>query len=141
LRYEAEWAIIPHMKRFLTPLILASAIVLASAAVTLAEAPGDNHGAEVKAVAMAVENVIDGSHGKAVSAIAKTHGLEVSAAAQRTPMSTPPPTTAQPPRIRQAEGRGRGREPAVARNPRSTTGASRWGGPFACRAMAVLLAT
>jgi hypothetical protein len=82
LRCEADWAIIPRMKRFLTPLILASSIVLASAAVALADPPGDNHGAEVKAVAMAVENVIDGSHGKAVSAIAKTHGAEVSAAAR-----------------------------------------------------------
>ena len=82
LRRGAGWAIIAHMKRFLTPLILASSIVLASAAVALADPPSDNHGAEVKAVAMAVENVIDGSHGKAVSAIAKTHGAEVSAAAR-----------------------------------------------------------
>jgi len=72
----------PPMKRLLTPLILGGSIVLASAAVAVAEPPGDNHGAEVKAVAMAVENVIDGSHGKAVSAIAKTHGAEVSAAAR-----------------------------------------------------------
>lgn len=70
------------MKRFLTPALLATSIVVASAAIALAEAPSDNHGAEVSAVAKAVENVIDGSHGKAVSAIAKTHGAEVSAAAR-----------------------------------------------------------
>jgi hypothetical protein len=67
------------MKRFLTPALLASAIVVASTAIALAEQPSDNHGAEVAAVAKAVENVIDGSHGKAV---AKTHGAEVSAEAR-----------------------------------------------------------
>lgn len=70
------------MKRILTSTLLATSIVAASAAIALAEAPGDNHGAEVAAVAKAVENVIDGSHGKAVSAIAKTHGEEVSAEAR-----------------------------------------------------------
>jgi len=70
------------MKRILTPALLAVAIVTASAAVALAEGPSNNHGAEVSAVAKAVENVIDGSHGKAVSAIAKQHGADVSAAAR-----------------------------------------------------------
>lgn len=70
------------MKRILTPALLASAIVVSSAAIALAEQPTDNHGAEVSAVAKAVENVIDGSHGKAVSAIAKAHGEEVSAEAR-----------------------------------------------------------
>ncbi|HTI29875.1 MAG TPA: hypothetical protein VL687_05925 [Methylomirabilota bacterium] len=70
------------MKRILTPALLAASIVVASAAIALAEEPTDNHGAEVTAVAKAVENVVDGSHGMAVSAIAKTHGAEVSAAAR-----------------------------------------------------------
>ena len=70
------------MKRILTPALLAASIVVASAAIVVAEQPSDNHGAEVAAVARAVENVVDGSHGKAVSAIAKTHGAEVSAAAR-----------------------------------------------------------
>ena len=70
------------MKRFLMPALLATAILTASAAIAMAGEPNNGHGAEVAAVAKAVENVIDGSHGKAVSAIAKTHGAEVSAAAQ-----------------------------------------------------------
>ena len=70
------------MKRILTPALLAASLVVASTAIVAAEQPTDNHGAEVAAVAKAVENVVDGSHGKAVSAIAKTHGAEVSAAAR-----------------------------------------------------------
>ena len=70
------------MKRILTSTLLATSIVAASAALALAEPPGDNHGAEVSAVAKAVEALVDGSHGKAVSAIAKTHGAEVSAEAR-----------------------------------------------------------
>ena len=70
------------MKRILTSALLATSVVAASATIVVAEQPSDNHGAEVAAVAKAVENVIDGSHGMAVSAIAKTHGAEVSAAAR-----------------------------------------------------------
>ena len=70
------------MKRIITPALLAVSIVAASAAVALANDPNTGHGAEVSAIAKNVENVIDGSHGKAVSAIAKTHGAAVSAAAR-----------------------------------------------------------
>jgi len=70
------------MKRIFTPALLAISIAAASASVALATGPSGNFGAEVSAVAKAVENVIDGSHGKAVSALAKTHGAEVSAAAR-----------------------------------------------------------
>ena len=70
------------MKRIVTRALLATMIVGASATVALAGEPSNGHGAEVSAVAKAVENVVDGSHGKAVSAIAKTHGAEVSAAAR-----------------------------------------------------------
>ena len=70
------------MKRFLIPAILGTSIVAASAAIALAEEPNTGHGAEVAAIAKSVENVTDGSHGKAVSAIAKTHGAAVSALAR-----------------------------------------------------------
>jgi hypothetical protein len=70
------------MKRILIPAIVATSILTASAAIALAGDPNNGHGLEVSAVAKAVENVIDGSHGKAVSAIAKTHGAEVSAVAR-----------------------------------------------------------
>jgi hypothetical protein len=70
------------MKRILIPSLVATSILTASAAIALAGEPSTGHGAEVAAVAKAVENVIDGSHGRAVSAIAKTHGAEVSAAAR-----------------------------------------------------------
>jgi hypothetical protein len=70
------------MKRILTPALLATSLVVASAAIALAEEPNTGHGAEVSAVAKAVETVVDGSHGKAVSAIAKTHGAAVSADAR-----------------------------------------------------------
>lgn len=70
------------MKRILIPAIVAASILTASAAIALAGEPNTGHGAAISAVAKAVENVTDGSHGKAVSAIAKTHGAEVSAAAR-----------------------------------------------------------
>jgi hypothetical protein len=69
------------MKRFLIPAMLATSIIAASASIALATGAGD-FGAQVAAVAKAVDNVIDGSHGAAVSALAKTHGAEVSAAAR-----------------------------------------------------------
>jgi hypothetical protein len=65
--------------------LLASA-VLAIGLVPAAFAADPNgatgHGAEVSAVAKAVHTVQGNAHGKAVSAIAKTHGKEVSAAAR-----------------------------------------------------------
>ena len=70
------------MKRILTPAILAVSLVAGSAAVALAASPDTGHGAEVAAIAKDVTIVVDGSHGKAVSAIAKTHGAAVSAAAR-----------------------------------------------------------
>ena len=63
---------------------LASMLALASAAVVSANPPAGttNHGAEVSAIAHAVQAVSGKSHGEAVSAIAKTHGAAVSAAAK-----------------------------------------------------------
>jgi predicted esterase len=69
------------MKRILIPALLATSIVAASATLVFAGQPS-NFGSQVAAVAKAVDNVIDGSHGAAVSALAKTHGAEVSAAAR-----------------------------------------------------------
>jgi hypothetical protein len=70
------------MKRILIPAVVATSILTASAAIAMAGEPNNGHGAEVAAVAKAVENVIDGSHGKAVSEVAKQHGAEVSADAR-----------------------------------------------------------
>ncbi len=70
------------MKRILTPALLALLIVAGSATLVLATPPSDKHGAEVSAVAKAVDALVDGSHGAAVSAVAKTHGAAVSAAAR-----------------------------------------------------------
>jgi hypothetical protein len=70
------------MKRILPPTVLAISIVAASASVALAAPPTGNHGAEVSAVAKAVDFVSGRAHGEAVSALAKTHGAEVSAAAR-----------------------------------------------------------
>jgi hypothetical protein len=70
------------MKRFLTPALLATAILTASAAIALAGEPNTGHGAEVAAIAKDVTIVVDGSHGKAVSQLAKQHGADVSAKAR-----------------------------------------------------------
>jgi hypothetical protein len=70
------------MKRILTSTLLAVSVTAGSALVVLANDQPDNFGAEVSAIAKSVENVIDGSHGKAVSELAKTHGAEVSAEAR-----------------------------------------------------------
>jgi hypothetical protein len=58
------------------------AIGLASATFAADPTAARGHGAEVSAVAKAVHAVQGNAHGKAVSAIAKTHGKEVSAAAR-----------------------------------------------------------
>ena len=55
---------------------------LASAAFAADPNGATGHGAEVSAVARAVHAVQGNAHGKAVSAIAKSHGKEVSAAAR-----------------------------------------------------------
>jgi predicted small secreted protein len=70
------------MKRILISAVVASSILTASAAIAMAVEPNTGHGAEVSAVAKAVENVIEGSHGKYVSQIAKAHGAAVSADAR-----------------------------------------------------------
>lgn len=61
---------------------VALVVGLASAAFAADPNGATGHGAEVSAVAMAVHAVQGNAHGKAVSAIAKTHGKEVSAAAR-----------------------------------------------------------
>jgi hypothetical protein len=66
----------------LIAVLLGVSIVAVSATIALAGQPSSNHGAEVSAVAKAVENVVDGSHGLAVREIARQHGAEVSAAAR-----------------------------------------------------------
>jgi hypothetical protein len=65
------------MKRILTPVLLATSIAVASAAVVLAGQPA-NFGAEISAVAKDVTLVIEGSHGKFVSTQAKLHGAAIS---------------------------------------------------------------
>jgi len=70
------------MKRFVGPVLLATALAVASASVAFASGPSDNHGAEVSAVAKAADYVSGQAHGQAVSQLAKTHGAEVSAAAR-----------------------------------------------------------
>jgi hypothetical protein len=70
------------MKRILIPALVAASIVTASAAIALAGEPNTGHGAAISAVAKAVENVIDGSHGKFISDRAKQHGALVSANAR-----------------------------------------------------------
>ena len=71
------------VRRFVAPLASATLVVaLASAALAADPNGATGHGAEVSAVAKAVHAVQGNAHGKAVSAIAKTHGKEVSAAAR-----------------------------------------------------------
>lgn len=72
------------MKRIIPTIILAFSIAALSAPVVLAVAPSGatGHGAQVSAVAHAVNFVSGQAHGAAVSALAKTHGASVSAAAR-----------------------------------------------------------
>lgn len=69
-------------KRSLRAALTATAAVAISTGVAFAAEDATGHGAEVSAVAKAVQTVSGQSHGEAVSAIAKTHGAEVSAAAR-----------------------------------------------------------
>lgn len=72
------------MKRIIRTVGLAISIVALSASVVLAAPPSGatDHGANVSAVARAVDSVSDKARGEAVSALAKTHGAQVSAAAK-----------------------------------------------------------
>src|SRR6266545_674193 len=72
------------MKRILSIVAVAVSIVALSVSVVLAAPPAGatGHGAEVSAVAHAVDAVSGKAHGEAVSALAKTHGAAVSAAAK-----------------------------------------------------------
>jgi hypothetical protein len=72
------------MKRAIATFGLAATFAAVSATAVLAAPPtgATGHGAEVSAVAHAVEALVGKSHGAAVSAIAKTHGAEVSKAAK-----------------------------------------------------------
>jgi hypothetical protein len=74
----------PAMVRRLVVLLISGSLVVGLASVALAADPNgaSGHGAEVSAVAKAVHAVQGNAHGKAVSAIAKAHGKEVSAAAR-----------------------------------------------------------
>ncbi|MFL5727701.1 MAG: hypothetical protein ACJ77F_15315 [Chloroflexota bacterium] len=72
------------MVRRVLALTASGALAVSLASVALAADPNgaSGHGAEISAVARAVHTVQGNAHGKAVSAIAKTHGKEVSAAAR-----------------------------------------------------------
>ena len=70
------------MKRIPRILVVAVAGAALSASAALAVGPEGNHGADVSAVAKAVDYVTGQARGAAVSAVAKTHGAEVSAAAR-----------------------------------------------------------
>ena len=72
------------MVRRLAALCASGALVVGLTSAAFAADPNGatGHGAEVSAVAKAVHAVQGNAHGKAVSAIAKTHGKEVSAAAR-----------------------------------------------------------
>jgi hypothetical protein len=72
------------VKHRVATIVFGTILALASAAVVSANPPTGttNHGAEVSAIAHAVQALSGKSHGEAVSAIAKKHGAEVSAAAK-----------------------------------------------------------
>ncbi len=72
------------MKRIIPTLLVAISIAALSATAVFAGQPAGatGHGAEVSAVARAVDYVSGQAKGAAISAIAKTHGAQVSAAAK-----------------------------------------------------------
>ena len=71
------------MSRRATVVAFAAVLSVATASIAVAADLGPTgHGAEVSAVAKAVETTQGNAHGKAVSAIASAHGKEVSAAAK-----------------------------------------------------------
>ena len=72
------------MSRRATAAALSVALSVATASAVVAADPQGptGHGAEVSAVAKAVETTQGNAHGKAVAAIASAHGKEVSAAAK-----------------------------------------------------------
>ena len=72
------------MKRIISTVVLAASIVALSTSAVLAAPPAGatGHGAEVSAIAHAVDSLTGKARGQAISALAKTHGAEVSAAAK-----------------------------------------------------------
>ena len=69
------------MKRLLALLAAIVALVLASASIALAASPSSGHGSTVSTAAHATY-ASGNDRGAAVSALAKSHGLEVSTAAK-----------------------------------------------------------